>query len=88
MKIAGADLQAHAGVHGGENMEDYNADFLVMLESWQATVTYLSPRPDAVEPQDMEVARLLPSVRCYQAPRMRCLPPPWMTLYAIRDLLG
>jgi hypothetical protein len=43
---------------GRENMEDYNADFLVMLESWEAAVLFLE-RDKAQKPQDIDVARLL-----------------------------
>jgi ParB family chromosome partitioning protein len=31
---------------GRENGEDYNADFLVMLETWDAAVEYLKAKPD------------------------------------------
>jgi hypothetical protein len=42
---------------GRENLEDYNADFLVMLETWEAAVEFLAAAEKPVEP--VEVARLL-----------------------------
>jgi hypothetical protein len=43
---------------GRENLEDYNADFIVMLESWEAAISYLGGHAP-VKPQDIEIARLL-----------------------------
>ena len=43
---------------GHENMEDYNADFLVMLNTWQATVKFLSLTKDK-RTQAVETARFL-----------------------------
>jgi len=42
---------------GRENLEDYNADFLVMLEAWEAAAAFA--RQDAEKTEDIEVARLL-----------------------------
>jgi ParB/Sulfiredoxin domain len=43
---------------GRENLEDYNADFFVMLEAWEASLEYLG-RDHGQKPQDLEIARLL-----------------------------
>mgnify|MGYP006906478808 FL=1 len=43
---------------GRENMEDYNADFLSMLETWEAAVGY-SPSMDGDKNQPVEIAKLL-----------------------------
>lgn len=50
---------------GRENMEDYNADFLVMLNSWEAAEGFLtdSSRDRAKNPQPVEIARLLGWIR-------------------------
>jgi hypothetical protein len=40
---------------GRENMEDYNADFLTMLETWEAAVTF----QNVTEIQPIEITRLL-----------------------------
>jgi ParB/RepB/Spo0J family partition protein len=47
---------------GRENLEDYNANFLVMLETWEAAASFYE-RDLAQKPQDIEVARLLGWVR-------------------------
>ena len=41
---------------GRENMEDYNADFLVMLESWEAAIKYCGRGRE--NPQTIDVAIL------------------------------
>lgn len=43
---------------GRENLEDYNALFLVMLETWEAAIGLLGRRADH-KPEDIEIARLL-----------------------------
>ena len=43
---------------GRENMEDYNADFLTMLETWEAAVDH-SPSRDGDKNQPVEIASLL-----------------------------
>jgi hypothetical protein len=55
---------------GRENLEDYNADFLTMLETWEAAIKF-SPGP-AKKLQPVEIARLLGWVRedGDNAPRM------------------
>jgi hypothetical protein len=45
------------GYMGRENMEDYNADFLTMLETWEAAVAWKSR--DFHSTQPVETARLL-----------------------------
>lgn len=40
---------------GRENLEDYNADFLAMLETWEAALLFLKSK----ETQTIEIARLL-----------------------------
>ena len=43
---------------GRENMEDYNADFLVMLETWEAAAAFIAgARPEKSQPID--VSRLI-----------------------------
>jgi hypothetical protein len=42
---------------GRENMEDYNADFLTMLETWEAASVFESP--DSGVKQPLEIAKLL-----------------------------
>ena len=45
---------------GRENMEDYRAEFLTMLETWEAAVKWVnSPPARAVNQQPIEIARLL-----------------------------
>ena len=44
---------------GRENLEDYNADFLVMLETWEAAVGFTDERDSAQKSQAIELARLL-----------------------------
>ena len=46
------------GFMGGENMEDYNSDFLTMLETWEAAVDHLTSR-DVNGAQGIEIASLL-----------------------------
>jgi hypothetical protein len=46
------------GFMGRENLEDYNADFLVMLETWESARAYLSAFARKT-PQSVEVAHLL-----------------------------
>lgn len=41
---------------GRENMEDYNSDFLTMLETWEAAVEHLSPSMDGDGTQALEIA--------------------------------
>jgi hypothetical protein len=43
---------------GRENMADYNADFLTMLETWDAAVQHLESL-DSQPPQAIELATLL-----------------------------
>ena len=43
---------------GREDMSDYNADFLTMLETWDAAVNYLTSR-DVTDIQPIEIANLL-----------------------------
>lgn len=43
---------------GRENMEDYNADFLCMLETWEAAVSFKTAAA-VTRPQTIEIARLL-----------------------------
>jgi len=43
---------------GRENLEDYNADFMCLLESWEATVGYFrGALPD--EPESITIAAIL-----------------------------
>lgn len=42
---------------GRENMEDYNADFLTMLNSWEAAVKFSGAIPQKIK--DIEIARVL-----------------------------
>jgi len=42
---------------GRENGEDYNADFLVMLETWEAVVNFLGLAREKA--QDVAIARFL-----------------------------
>ena len=43
---------------GRENMSDYNADFLTMLETWDAAVGF-SPSRDGAGYQPIDIAILL-----------------------------
>ena len=43
---------------GRENLEDYSAQFLVMLEAWEAATKFIG-RPDGQDPQDIEIATIL-----------------------------
>ena len=53
---------------GRENLEDYNADFLVMLNTWEAGVQFLElDRAQNVQP--FEIAQLLGFTRAQPAPR-------------------
>lgn len=46
------------GYMGRENMEDFNSDFLVMLETWEAAAAFLPDRPGkSVQPT--EIAKVL-----------------------------
>lgn len=45
------------GFMGRENMEDYNSDFLTMLETWEAAVEFSSMDERSIQP--VEIARLL-----------------------------
>jgi len=47
------------GFMGRENMEDYNADFLTMLETWEAAVAHLCPLSDGHKTQPVEIAKIL-----------------------------
>lgn len=48
------------GYMGRENMEDYNADFLVMLETWEAAIGFRKFSGDSEKTnQALEIARLL-----------------------------
>jgi len=42
---------------GRENLEDWNADFLIMLESWEAASSFRERAPEKVEP--LEIAAVL-----------------------------
>jgi len=42
---------------GRENMEDYNADFLTLLETWEAAADHLYPDGATIQP--VEIAKLL-----------------------------
>lgn len=46
------------GFMGRENMEDYNADFLTMLETWEAAVAHLTSM-DVSSAQIIDIAKLL-----------------------------
>jgi len=54
---------------GRENLEDYNADFLVMLETWEAATEYCGAPGRAVKnsPQLVDVANLLGWTRPYSS---------------------
>jgi ParB-like chromosome segregation protein Spo0J len=52
---------------GRENMEDYNADFLVMLETWEAGLKFLA-RDRAQNPQPIDIAKLLGWIRSENRP--------------------
>jgi hypothetical protein len=43
---------------GRENMEDYNADFLTMLQTWDAAVQHLESK-DSKPPQPLVIATLI-----------------------------
>jgi hypothetical protein len=43
---------------GRENMSDYNADFLTMLQTWDAAVSYF-PSRDGKRDQLIEIANFL-----------------------------
>jgi ParB-like chromosome segregation protein Spo0J len=47
---------------GRENLEDYNANFFVMLESWQAAKEFLAPGRAQI-PKPLEIAKLLGWIR-------------------------
>lgn len=44
---------------GRENMEDYNSDFLTMLETWEAAAEHLFPSMDGNTTQPIAIAKLL-----------------------------
>jgi hypothetical protein len=44
---------------GRENTEDYNADFLILLEAWEAAERFLYRGTAAVKPKAFDAARLL-----------------------------
>jgi hypothetical protein len=44
---------------GREDMEDYNSDFLTMLETWEAAAGRLWPSREGQEAQYLEIAKLL-----------------------------
>jgi len=44
---------------GRENMEDYNSDFLTMLETWEAAWEWAGTSVEVQEVQAIEVATLL-----------------------------
>ena len=59
---------------GRENLEDYNADFLCMLETWEAGSVFLAA--SAAKPtQPLDIARLLGWTRLGEPPVMMSLPP-------------
>ena len=43
---------------GRENLEDYNADFLTMLQTWEAAVNFWTST-DVHYPQHIEISRLI-----------------------------
>lgn len=51
---------------GRENLEDYNADFLTMLETWEAARGWLSRRDRGENLQPLEIARLLGWTRIHK----------------------
>jgi hypothetical protein len=48
---------------GRENLEDYNADFLVMLETWEAAEIFIAARDRAQNPETLVIAQLLGWIR-------------------------
>jgi ParB-like chromosome segregation protein Spo0J len=44
---------------GRENLEDYNADFLIMLETWQAAIEFSRAGIPRASSEPLEIARLL-----------------------------
>jgi hypothetical protein len=44
---------------GRENGEDYNTDFLIMLNTWEGALTYISGQDPDHDPQAIEIARFL-----------------------------
>src|ERR1035437_7114358 len=58
---------------GRENLEDYNADFLVMLETWESAVNYLRDHDhENIDPLD--IARVIGWVRKEKDNSFRCAP--------------
>jgi hypothetical protein len=57
--VRALDDEEMLGFMGRENMEDYNADFLAMLETWEAAWKWFEDSREAKSPQSIEVARLL-----------------------------
>jgi|SRR5262245_2600627 len=55
---------------GRENLEDYNADFLVMLETWEAAVEF-TRRPGAEKIQELDLSILLGWTRHADGPGVR-----------------
>ena len=51
---------------GRENLEDYNADFLTMLETWEAAAGF-APSSDVINPQPIEITRLLRWLETWEA---------------------
>jgi len=56
---------------GRENMEDYNADFLCMLETWEAGVRFLETPAKAGVIKPIKIAELLGCIRCISKSRYR-----------------
>jgi hypothetical protein len=56
MIVRDLDDDQMLGFMGRENMEDYNADFLTMLETWEAAVLH---QRDGQSDQPIDIARLL-----------------------------
>jgi hypothetical protein len=44
---------------GRENLEEYNAEFLVLLETWEAAYVWFKTSSEIIEPKAIEIARLL-----------------------------
>ena len=53
---------------GRENLEDYNADFLCMLETWEAAREYEVERVGAQDVKNLDIARLLGWTRTQARP--------------------
>jgi hypothetical protein len=48
---------------GRENLEDYNAEFLIMLEAWEAAAAFCSRQHAVAKPQAIDIAILLGWIR-------------------------